>query len=378
MEPKLQQEMTNAPLLPTALSASKQVNGKTQAKKSWGALSNLPRAQAVLDACAYLEANSQTLNRENIRALLQGGSDRDIAPILDLYRKRKALQTEFAQIPATLLHLVASQLNQTLAEVQQKVAAHLQQQDAAFQQANAAFNAIEEELERKIDQTELTNLELEGKLQALIEDAHAQQEQIRQQQTQLQTLDGQYKQALVDKERLGDQLRERDIRLEREGQQHKEALTAQEAVMSRQRQELLDQQQKEIDRLMTLQSNERAGWQATQRKWQQDESQYKTTLQGEKSKIDTMSVSIIELTKLNQLLQTEQQRLQQTANQVTELREQLHTAQQELQQRTWEQQGLQAELQKQQQMENQMQAMHETLRLLQQHLVTDPKGSKAP
>jgi len=74
---------------------------------------------------------------------------------------------------------------------------------------------------------------------------------------------------------------------------------------------------------MTLQSNERAQWQAAQRKWQQDEAQYKASLQSEKSKMDTLSSSMIERTKANQQLQTERQHLQQITHQVPDLQEKL-------------------------------------------------------
>ncbi len=239
---------------------------KNAGREVWGEMTNLPRAEAIIKACTVLEKDGENLSRERVRELIGGGSDRDIAPVIQLYQSRTALFDQFEHTPDTLLLLISKQVNQVFAELQQDYQDLQNAEKRLFVETSEAFSAEFNALETCNGVLSLTVAEKDLKIEGLIEELHQRDTRLETAQAQLVERDHRLKEKIIENDHLNSRLQEQKTQFTHLEDAHRQALTAAQGEFALQRALLIKTQDDETARLMTVQGNERAEWQKNERK----------------------------------------------------------------------------------------------------------------
>jgi len=272
-------------------------NWKTEGSEKWGPLSNLPRADAIIKACTILDASDDGISREGVRELIGGGSDRDIWPVIKLFQDRQSINSKYEFTPDTLLQLLARQVDEILENLQSDVDSKIVDEKNAFNTALQEISTELTELEAANDRISTENANKNLKIESLIEQASDLKDINVDVERKYQELENKYKDKLSEIEHYKEKLQDRDDALRAQETKHKEEVTRLSSEGKAQRQELILEQDKERDRLMLVQGNERSTWQSTERKLNKEITQHLTMLQQSRNELETKAVSYMELHK---------------------------------------------------------------------------------
>ena len=134
---------------------------------------NLPRFEAVINACKQLEENDQLINNEAVRKILSGGSLRDISPIVRSYKTHQEILSHFQRLKPDFAHLLLSSAESAFKEMQSHLAEAITRTQATIEnsanenaeRANAQeteidqlrnkISAIQDELSKRLDESNL-------------------------------------------------------------------------------------------------------------------------------------------------------------------------------------------------------------------------------
>lgn len=142
--------------------------------------------KAVFDACEQLELLGDSWNRDDVRALVGGGSFTVIDPLIQAWRKLQPVREIAPSVPSDLLIQVATMLEQQMSDYIEEVETrdrHREQALLALNEESAAnFSKREAELEAKLEVAEHANHQLEAELSRI-------EGEFKSQKTQVQTLE---------------------------------------------------------------------------------------------------------------------------------------------------------------------------------------------
>ena len=79
---------------------------KKESQNAWGDLVNFDAMDAIFRACAELESQDKTINREAVKALSGVGFTTQLAAGIALYKARRSLTEQFKNTPEILAHTV--------------------------------------------------------------------------------------------------------------------------------------------------------------------------------------------------------------------------------------------------------------------------------
>lgn len=127
--------------------------------------------KAVFDACEQLELLEGPWNRDDVRALVGGGSFSVIDPLIQAWRKLQPVREVAPSVPSDLLIQVATMLEQHMTDYIEDIESRDQQREQALlalnEEAANSFSKRELELETALDATEQANHQLEAELSRL-------------------------------------------------------------------------------------------------------------------------------------------------------------------------------------------------------------------
>jgi hypothetical protein len=224
--------------------------------------------KAVFDACEQLELQEQVWNRDDVRALVGGGSFSVIDPLVQAWRKLQPVREVAPSVSTDLLIQVASMMEDqisgyienielrdkeresALLEANKVVAENLQEMEAELtgqlelsQQANHDLEAECSRLENELEAKNQSLLVMELKHQVSEEAVGLLNQRIKEQQTFYETSIKQQKQAQQEDSLRASELHQQYVnQLKLESQQH----------LSQQKVELIDAGQIAENRLMRL------------------------------------------------------------------------------------------------------------------------------
>ena len=235
-------------------------------KYNWSELSNLPRAEAILQACETLESQGVAISRGKVRDIIGGGSDRDIQPVLNLYHAQKELLSECGHTPAILVSVIAKVVDGELKKIN---AEFVERQEAERQ----LFVRSYEELSQKLSELELINNALsEGQdqnkqqLESLFSEIDDKNKEIQHFKDRLNETENRLREKIIINEKLSDRIRDKDESISGLERQYEKSMEMAKKELLSQREELLQAHDAETARLMTVQGNERGEWQKNERK----------------------------------------------------------------------------------------------------------------
>lgn len=345
---------------------------KERGQRKWGPLSNLPRVDAIFEACERLDENDEEITRDSVREMIGGGSDRDIGPVLKLYKSLKANREEVSLqlVPSTIVQIIAVEVESQLQKFKDIYDEQFEEAKSDFLETSNTLSESVKELEEECGALQQT---IEGKdthIDALTTEIANKEKDIAALQEQLKALDNQFNHTLRKNEELSHQLLEKEKTIAANAEKHEAALAIAKQEATAQRQELTGQHDKEIDRLMTLLGNERGEWRQAKREWQDELSALNTALQERQRTVDSQSATLIQLNK-ELLTQNEE------IGQLKSLEEQQTTLQTQLRELTVENRTLQKDNQRlsqqlpvQQELLSQIAAIQKALTALQDKSVT--------
>lgn len=127
--------------------------------------------KAVFDACEQLELLENPWNRDDVRALIGGGSFSVIDPLIQAWRKLQPVREVAPSVPSDLLIQMATMLEQQISGYIEDVESRDQQREEALlalnEAAAEAFTKRESELEADLGTAEQANHQLEAELARL-------------------------------------------------------------------------------------------------------------------------------------------------------------------------------------------------------------------
>lgn len=142
--------------------------------------------KAVFDACEQLELVGNSWNRDDVRALVGGGSFTVIDPLIQAWRKLQPVREVAPSVPSDLLIQVATMLEQQVSGYIEEVEARDQHREQALLALNEEsadnFSKREAELEAKLEVAEHANHQLEAELSRI-------EDEFKSQKVQTQTLE---------------------------------------------------------------------------------------------------------------------------------------------------------------------------------------------
>jgi hypothetical protein len=241
--------------------------------------------KAVFDACEQLELQNQVWNRDDVRALVGGGSFSVIDPLVQAWRKLQPVREVAPSVPTDLLIQVASMMEDqisgyienierrdqeresALLEVNKVVAENLQEMEAELtgqlelsQQANHDLEAECSRLENELEAKNQSLLVMELKYQVSEEAVGLLNQRIKEQQTFYETSIKQQKQAQQEDNLRASELHQQYVnQLKLESQQNlsqqKVELVDAGQIAENRLMRLLDQGRNELKELQVLSSN---------------------------------------------------------------------------------------------------------------------------
>ena len=230
-------------------------NWKQDAAKRWGPLMQLPRAEAIFSACAFVESEGGELVREQIRELIGGGSFRDIDPVVALYKAQAALRSDKLFASDTLLAVLANAVEQHLEKCHDDFAEKHEQLAQSFSDSYDGFGQSLADLEAELAATAQQKTALSDQVKTLqAERAHC-HEQMAVQEANNAQLKEKNQQLLTDNDALvsqNKQLRGEILALK---DQHAKIISDQGKDFVAQKTELVSLHEKETARLMTTHAN---------------------------------------------------------------------------------------------------------------------------
>lgn len=142
--------------------------------------------KAVFDACEQLELVGSSWNRDDVRALVGGGSFTVIDPLIQAWRKLQPVREVAPSVPSDLLIQVATMLEQQVSGYIEEVEARDQHREQALLALNEesadSFSKREAELEAKLEVVEHASHQLEAELSRI-------EDEFKSQKVQTQTLE---------------------------------------------------------------------------------------------------------------------------------------------------------------------------------------------
>lgn len=146
--------------------------------------------KAVFDACEQLELLESPWNRDDVRAIVGGGSFSVIDPLIQAWRKLQPIREVAPSVPNDLLIQMATMLEQQISGYIENVESRDHQREEALlalnKTASEGFAKRELELETALDATEQANHQLEAELSRLEEELRAKYQQAQTLELELQ------------------------------------------------------------------------------------------------------------------------------------------------------------------------------------------------
>lgn len=127
--------------------------------------------KAVFDACEQLELLDKSWNRDDVRALIGGGSFSVIDPLIRAWRQLQPVREVAPTVPTDLLIQIATMLERQVSEFIGDIEARDQAREETLlslnENASEIFSRREAELETQIDLAKQANHQLEAELSRL-------------------------------------------------------------------------------------------------------------------------------------------------------------------------------------------------------------------
>lgn len=108
---------------------------------------NLPRFSAVINACKQLDYEGKPITNEAVRAVVGGGSLRDISPIVRSYIEQQDVTTQFEQLKPDFAHLLLAAADDAFGAMRGHLNNAIEQSQSTVNSVSAEY--IEREREKK-------------------------------------------------------------------------------------------------------------------------------------------------------------------------------------------------------------------------------------
>jgi len=272
-------------------------NWKSEGNEKWGPLRNLPRADAIFKACTILDASEDGISRDGVRDLIGGGSDRDIWPVIKLFQERQSINSKYEFTPDILLELLAKQVDEILENFHSDTESKMEDERSAYGKAIEEISAQIAELETVNDRLSTENVTKNLEIETLKHEITDLDDKNSDLEKQQQDLDNKYKNKLSEIEQLKEKLQDKDQSLITLETKHQDEITRLSNEAKVQRHELMSEQDKERDRLMLVQGNERTTWQSAERKLNKEIGGLNTSLNNIRNELEKKSTSYLSLHK---------------------------------------------------------------------------------
>lgn len=251
--------------------------------------------KAVFDACEQLELLGDSWNRDDVRALVGGGSFTVIDPLIQAWRKLQPVREIAPSVPSDLLIQVATMLEQQVSDYIEEVETrdrHREQALLALNEESADnFSKREAELEAKLEVAEHANHQLEAELSRV-------EGEFKSQKVQAQTLELELQVAkesnLSLNERLGSQKEFYETALNEQKAELKQSLQNTTSRLSEAHQQQLSElksehQQQLVQQKAELNNAAEIAENRLMRLLDQSRSEYKELAKETSTKIDALS-----------------------------------------------------------------------------------------
>lgn len=251
--------------------------------------------KAVFDACEQLELVGNSWNRDDVRALVGGGSFTVIDPLIQAWRKLQPVREVAPSVPSDLLIQVATMLEQQVSGYIEEVEARDQHREQALLALNEesadSFSKREVELEAKLEVVEHANHQLEAELSRI-------EDEFKSQKVQTQTLELELQLAkesnLSLNERLGSQKEFYETALNEQKAELKQSLQDETSRLAEVHQQQLSELKTEHQQQLAQQKTEltnaaEIAENRLMRLLDQSRSEYKELAKETSTKIDALS-----------------------------------------------------------------------------------------
>lgn len=175
------------------------------------AFRHLPRLSQAMKACRHLQQQGETVTREKVMNLVGGtGSPNTWAPLVKLYKQRRALFDQFNNTPEVLALMLLQTVDQAFLDYRNKFQEHVAAETEAFSESAESYGEEIDALAQVITQLESDNLSQAKQLDTLQQTLAESQGQHQATKDELKSLQDRHRDALHEKEQAEQKVLERD------------------------------------------------------------------------------------------------------------------------------------------------------------------------
>lgn len=239
-------------------------------------MKNLGRTQRIIDAYKQAKLNLQERHiegepsREQV-AELAGASMRDVQPVINVYRSMESLKKEYSNIPDIIKLQLLSSMDQFFDGIYQQYETLNEKANSTFKEQADELSRTMDSLERKVDDLEILVLERDSEISGLREHINTLKDTEANLRRDYEHLDRvKYPQAVRETREKQVEIDQLLAKLQDQEKRNAEASAKAESNYQLQRQELIQQHDKETARLQVQLGNERGEWKRERDDWKQE------------------------------------------------------------------------------------------------------------